>query len=178
MPAASSYESSALSGERSPGIAGSSDHAAGVGKSLFLFLSSTHHAADATRVIDTCSLPAVGERSDATVVLPYAAAVMVCACELLTPTDVRARSAPVVVGVLTSSDRLVPSAAGTAVRVRVRVRLRGGLLVTVADGNPRTARVEEAETDRARDVLIVVGVVIRVAERPADTKGGVVVLSW
>ncbi len=50
-------------------------------------LSSTHCAAPATRAIDTCLLPAVGDSSEATAVLPYAAAVMACACDALNPTD-------------------------------------------------------------------------------------------
>ncbi len=57
-------------------------------------LSSTHCAAPATRAIDTCLLPADGDSSDATVVLPYAAAVMACACDAVTPTDVIACSVP------------------------------------------------------------------------------------
>jgi hypothetical protein len=90
MPAASADGSSPGS---SPGIAGSIDHASGVGNPP-PFLSSTHRAASAVRAIDTCLLPAVGDSSDATVVLPYAADVMACACDTVTPTEVIAFSAP------------------------------------------------------------------------------------
>ncbi len=94
MPAASAEASRPPSeDESSPGIAGSNDNASGVGKSPSL-LSNTHCAAPATRAIDTCLLPAVGDSSDETDVLPYAEVVIACACDVLTPTDAMARTEP------------------------------------------------------------------------------------
>ncbi len=119
-------------------------------------LSSTHCAAPATRAIETCLLPAVGDSSDATVVLPYAADVMACACDAVTPTDVIAFSVPPT-GAVTF---------GAVVRLLLGAAVVGALVVLgVVAVAVRGRRIDK---DTVEDTLGLIAVGDTVVVPPAD----------